>query len=77
MSDSLPCPGDQIVCDGQIEPVSCLEVRMSSQRHHIILAQSLAEPVCDGCLADIMECTLINTFDSIFLNYREKLLKLF
>ena len=60
MSDGLSCPGDQIIRHSQIEPVSCREVRMSGERHNIILAQPLAEPVCDRCLADIVECTLIH-----------------
>jgi hypothetical protein len=59
MSDSFTCPDDQIVRNGQVKSVSCLKTGMSGQCHYIILAQPLAEPVCDGCLTDIVECTLV------------------
>ncbi len=67
MSDGLSCPGDQIIRHSQVEPVSCREVRMSGERHHVILARYLAEPVCDRCLADFEECTLMFRYRSVLV----------
>jgi hypothetical protein len=55
MRDCTPGAKDQIIRHSQIEPVRRLEVGMSGECHHVILAHTLAKPVGDGRLPQIVK----------------------
>ena len=50
-----PCPVDQIVGNFQIEPMRCLEIRVSGELHYLKLTHAIAEPTRYGRIPQIVE----------------------
>lgn len=60
MRDGLPGSAHQIVRHGKVEPMSCLEIRMSSERHYVVFAESLPKPIRDSCFAKIVKRPVVH-----------------
>jgi hypothetical protein len=53
----LPCPGNEIVLDPQVESVGRFEIRVAHEFHDFVLAEALGKPIADGCSSQIVELT--------------------